>query len=169
MRTNLTFITGIQKYHNNGESKVNNYLHTESLRDPVSLALLASMSAQGFYIFSGLFLYIASALDNSIGLLSLPIWLAAFMLVKIGSSVIFSALCLVSSASFHYMSLDSTELIQSVFLPWIFGTSFVVIFLFLFFKHHTPGGITGDAYNDFDSDGGSGSDADGGGGGGDGD
>jgi len=125
------------------------------------------MSARGFYVFSGLFIYVATALDSSISLLSLPLWLVAFILVKMGLSVVFSTLCLVSSSSFHYMSLDSTEQIQSVLLPWIFGTSFLVILLFLYYKHHTPGGITSDSYHGSDSDDVSGSDGGGDGGGGD--
>jgi len=125
------------------------------------------MNIRGVYIFAGLFIYIATALDSSLGWISYFTWVAAFLLLATGWSVLFSILCLLSSVSFKYMSVESTEQLQSLILPWVFGVSFAVIFLILFFKHHSPGGITSDTYSIEDIDGGSGCDSDGGGGGGD--
>ena len=125
------------------------------------------MNARGFYILGGLIIFAATAMDNSIGYISFVMWLAAFALVAAGLSVVFSIICLISSVSFHYMAIDSASLLESVLLPWTFGITFVFISLFLFFKHHTRGGISNDMSNPTGGDLGSSCDADGGGGGGD--
>ncbi|MCW9047116.1 MAG: hypothetical protein OQK46_03475 [Gammaproteobacteria bacterium] len=116
---------------------------------------------KNIYALSGMVFYLGSILDSRIHEYIFVLWLVAFILIWYGWSLLFSFILLVTTSSYEFMSIESSNYFTSSVLPWVFGISASVSLIFFMIKYRLFNNTSVGA----DSSGSFGGDSGGGGGG----
>jgi len=90
---------------------------------------------KGFLLVSGIMFWLGSSLDSKIANFIYLFWIIAFLLTWFGWSLFYSFMCLIATASYKYMSIESNDYLQSTTLPWLFGISITIVILGLGIKN----------------------------------
>ena len=106
-------------------------------------------------LFTGLGFYIGAGVDTKLGMFVFLFWIVAFSMTWLGWGMLFSILCLISSASYKYTALESSNALTAVVLPWVFGISVSIVIFSIVFKYAAPLGTKVDSNWGFWGDGGS--------------
>lgn len=104
--------------------------------------------------------FLGSILDSKLHEYIYVLWAIGFILSSYGWSLLFSSILLVTTSSYEFMSIESSNYFTSSVLPWIFGVSLSISLISLLTKyrlfHNTSVGA--DSSGHFGGDGGSGGD-----------
>lgn len=87
------------------------------------------------FIFASLSIWFLSAIKPQYGAFVYLMWLAAFTLMLLGWSLIFSIISLITTTSYFYHDLSSPSIFYSTILPWSAGISALILFFSLIFKY----------------------------------
>ena len=88
------------------------------------------------YILTGMAFYLGSILDTRLYEYIYLLWLIAFILSWSGWSFLYSSSLLMTTASYEFMSLESSSFFTSSVLPWVFGISLSITLLSLAIKYN---------------------------------
>ena len=80
--------------------------------------------------------FLGSILDTKLYEYIYLLWIIGYILSWYGWSLLYSSLLLIATASYEFMSLESSNYFTSSVLPWIFGISLSISLLSLVIKYN---------------------------------